>query len=1266
MAPIRSGASRVAAACLAALALGFLSPATPAGISSNIVISQVYGGGGNSGATLTNDFIELFNRGDAPVSVDGWSVQYASSSGSTWQVTPLSGTIPAGGYYLVQQARGSGGTEELPLPDATGSIAMAAASGKVALANSTSALSGTCPTGGALVDFVGFGSANCSETATTPNLSNTTAAVRRDAGCLDTDNNSLDFATGAPAPRNSATPPSACTGPPSLTIDDVSVQEGQSGASSATFTVSLSAPAPPGGVSFDIATSDDTATAPDDYQALSLTGQLIAGGDTTYAFTVAINGDTAIEPNESFFVEVTNIVGANVADAQGRGTILTDDFAIAVRDVVISQVYGGGGNSGAPLTHDFVELFNRESTPVNLAGWSVQYASSGGTNWLTAPLTGTIAPGGYFLVQLAGGANGVALPAADATGTVNMSGSSGKIALVAGSSALAGACPTALNIADFVGFGSSATCFEGSGATSNLSNTTAAHRRRGGCVDSNDNRIDFSIATPAPRNSATATLSCDLIFTAAPIHAIQGDGPVSPFLGQDVSTTGIVTGLKSNGFFIQTPDAEADANPLTSQGLFVFTGTLPAIAVGDAVSVKGTAGEFFNLTQVESVLPGDVTVVSSGFAPPTAVTLTTAILDPAGMREQLERFEGMRLTADSLTSVAPTNGFGEIQTVLNGVSRPMREPGIEAGAPVPPDPVTGAIDNVDRWDLNPERIVIDTDGLLNTPPLYVTSKVTLSGVTGPLDFSFGEYKILPATTPVASANLAAMAAPAPAPNEFAIAGYNIENFVGDPLQRQKAALNIREVMQSPDIIGVVEVASEAALQALADEVNAATVAAGGTDPQYVARLIPFGSGQQHVGFLVKSSRVLIHQVTQERASDTFVNPANGNTETLHDRPPLVLDATVDPGGANPGRVIVVVNHLRSFIDVELLTPEGERVRAKRRAQAEAIAQLLQDLQSANPNVPVISVGDYNAYQFSDGYTDPMSVLKGEPTPGDRIVVEGSPDLVDPNFENLTDTLPRGEQYTFIFEGTPQALDHVLVNDVARAYLQRYVVARSNADFPDHVDAGFATNPARPEAHSDHDAPIAYFAFPGTPVVTLQGSATMTVEAYTSFVDPGATAHDDTGPLPVTVSGAVDVQTPGTYVLEYTASNRYATTTVRRTVIVSDTIAPAIGALSVTPSIYDGPPNHKMFPVGVHYEVTDASGSAACALSVEASGDQWRGGNDGPDWIVLSAQSLLLRAERGGGRSSRIYTVTVTCTDLSGNAASQSATVTIAHPGRGGQ
>ena len=105
-----------------------------------MVISQVYGGGGNSGATLKNDFIELFNRSTEPLSLAGWSVQYASTAGVFSQKTDLSGTIAAGGYLLVQEAAGTGGAVSLPTPDATGAIAMAAGAGKVALVRNTALL----------------------------------------------------------------------------------------------------------------------------------------------------------------------------------------------------------------------------------------------------------------------------------------------------------------------------------------------------------------------------------------------------------------------------------------------------------------------------------------------------------------------------------------------------------------------------------------------------------------------------------------------------------------------------------------------------------------------------------------------------------------------------------------------------------------------------------------------------------------------------------------------------------------------------------------------------------------------------------------------------------------------------------------------------------------------------------------------------------------------------------------------------------------------
>ena len=176
-------------------------------VSDTIVISQLYGGGGNSGATLKNDFIELYNRGSAAVNVTGWTVQYASSTGSSWQKTTLNGTIDSGKYFLVQEAQGAGGTIDLPTPNAIGNIAMSATAGKVALVNNSTTLTGTCPTG--LVDFVGFGSANCSETSPTPTLSNTTAALRKSNGAQDTDNNSADFTVSAPTPRNTPPPDTA-------------------------------------------------------------------------------------------------------------------------------------------------------------------------------------------------------------------------------------------------------------------------------------------------------------------------------------------------------------------------------------------------------------------------------------------------------------------------------------------------------------------------------------------------------------------------------------------------------------------------------------------------------------------------------------------------------------------------------------------------------------------------------------------------------------------------------------------------------------------------------------------------------------------------------------------------------------------------------------------------------------------------------------------------------------------------------------------------
>ena len=172
----------------------------------SVVISQVYGGGGNSGAIFKNDFIELYNRSAFAIDLTGWSVQYAAATGTSWQKTNLTTfIIQPGQYYLIQEAAGTGGTVNLPTPDATGTIAMSGTGAKVALVNNQTVLTGSgCPFAASVMDFVGYGTANCSETSPTPALSNTTAAIREGGGSVDTDNNLADFTVGVPTPHNSS------------------------------------------------------------------------------------------------------------------------------------------------------------------------------------------------------------------------------------------------------------------------------------------------------------------------------------------------------------------------------------------------------------------------------------------------------------------------------------------------------------------------------------------------------------------------------------------------------------------------------------------------------------------------------------------------------------------------------------------------------------------------------------------------------------------------------------------------------------------------------------------------------------------------------------------------------------------------------------------------------------------------------------------------------------------------------------------------------
>jgi MYXO-CTERM domain-containing protein len=197
-------------------------------VSTDLVISQVYGGGGNTGAPYTHDFVELFNRGTSTASLGGKSLQYASSSlnfSNAANVVALpSASVPPGGYYLVQLATQAAVGSPLPTPDLVTAgpemLGLKNDTGKVALVDSTALLNNCgaaatpCADGG-WIDFVGYGNTAAQfETAHTASLSNTTAAIRGGAGCFDTGDNAADFSVGAPAPHNSSTPAIDCAHPP--------------------------------------------------------------------------------------------------------------------------------------------------------------------------------------------------------------------------------------------------------------------------------------------------------------------------------------------------------------------------------------------------------------------------------------------------------------------------------------------------------------------------------------------------------------------------------------------------------------------------------------------------------------------------------------------------------------------------------------------------------------------------------------------------------------------------------------------------------------------------------------------------------------------------------------------------------------------------------------------------------------------------------------------------------------------------------------------
>ena len=612
------------------------------------------------------------------------------------------------------------------------------------------------------------------------------------------------------------------------------------------------------------------------------------------------------------------------------------------------------------------------------------------------------------------------------------------------------------------------------------------------------------------------------------IAEIQGAGNTSPHQGESVTVSGIVTARIRTGIFVQTPDDQIDKDPATSEGVFVFTQKVPPteLSVGASITISGSVDEYRNRNDVTSPTTTEIShrlgqdtykVVSPNVPLPKPITLTATDFS-ANKADELERFEGMRISFGEMLVVAPTGGRVDIKNasaasdgtffaVVKGMNRPFREPGLDVRnflALTDRDKVKLDHPRLQLFDSNPEIIRVDTNEQLlsgadgqdqQAPTLNVAAQTVLSNVTGVLHYGYGRYTLLPDSDKkiTATSGIKTLPLPVPTDRQFSVAGMNLENFfddVDDPdikedvltpeaFQRRlkKVSMVVRNYLEMPDVIGTVEVENLSAVKRLADKINADAVAAGKANPKYEAYLIEGNDGRGiDVGYLVKTSRVRVLEVKQFGKTDKFKNPDTGEDEFLNDRPPLMMRLAIeDAKTGKPFEFTLIVNHLKSMLGYDD-PKQMANVRMKKRLQAEFLARFVQDRLKADPNERIALIGDFNAFQFNDGVMDVVGTIEGKPAGKDEVLMP-SDDLLNPDLTDLVDVIDPKEKYSYTYDGNAQAIDHMIISPALVNYVKGFGYLRVNADFPESL----RNDDSRPERYSDHDPAIALFSLdPTTP------------------------------------------------------------------------------------------------------------------------------------------------------------------------------------------
>ncbi len=857
--------------------------------------------------------------------------------------------------------------------------------------------------------------------------------------------------------------------------------------------------------------------------------------------------------------------------------------------LVINEIdYDQPGTDAA----EFIEIRNNGSAPASLAGWTLELVNGNGAAvYLSFDLAGPVLAAGDYFVVCANAAT-VANCDLDVSPDTNLVQNGAPDAVVL---SFEGAIMDAVSYeGDVPGY------FEGSGAGLADSGADGSISRCPDGIDTNQNNLDFVFVTSISPGAAN---HCPSGALEVKIHEVQGAGADSPLVNELVRVEGIVVGdfqdgIGSNGdlngFFVQEEDADADADPLTSEGIFIFNGSSPDVDVnvGDLVAVEGTVSEFNGLTEITSF--DGVTVLAAGNTLPTAASLTLPVASIA----DFEAFEGMSVSfAQSLVIADYFNfdRFGEIILSAERQLQPTAE--FEPGAAAVAAAAANALDRITlddgRTAQNPDPAIHPNGSEFNLDNLFRGGD-RLQNITGVLDYSFGLYRIQPTGPAVHSNDNPRTAAPDEVGGSIRAASMNVLNYftttdeggnLCGPLldqncrgadnpeerERQRAKLLAALTGLDADIVGLIEIENDPADAAVADLVAGLNDAMGAGTYDYVATG-PIGNDAIRVALIFRPNAVTPwgdYAILDASIDARFTDDLN--------RPVLAQSFQDNNRG---GTVTVAIAHLKSkgsncnaVGDPD--TGDGqENCNLTRTNAAAAMIDWLAGDPTGSGVDNVLILGDLNSYDKEDpidtllagGYTDLILGYQGE------------------------------EAYGYVFDAQVGYLDHALVSASLNPHVTGTTIWHINADEPDLIN--YDTTFKRPNQDAIY-APDAYRAADHDPVVVGLDVCDTTPPSFDNLV--------------------------ATPTILWPANHQYVDVTA--SVIVSDNFdpAPVVTLVSVTSNEPDN-----------------------------GTGD----GDTTDDIVIVDDATFMLRAERAGGGDGRTYTITYEATDACGNSATDSVEVSV--------